>query len=182
MLKPVLVPEPLWGVSLDHLLYPVIQGQREVAEKHSAALGKLRVANSERLGSHALCAICGRNFADQVDEIWEFEDGVATLKGLQPVCRLCREARNFRFYGRGNMYEAIDWMKYLDGIGDEELAQMLGEAYLRWKRLSSITDWTIRVATGATAIDPSDEKDLEKALNELYYLDKNGKKSPSPRR
>ncbi len=167
-IEPIFIPEFLWGVSLADLLslprsYLLDNGMGEYEQAISVLRGKYQ----EKLKDGAKCSVCGINFADQIDEIWEFREGKAILKEIRPVCRLCREARNMKQFGPGSLDEAIDWMTYVNDKTKQDSELAVGKAYLRWKEVNSIQRWEIKIENGSTELSSDDEKKLETALNVL---------------
>ncbi|MDP9442095.1 MAG: hypothetical protein M3P34_07965 [Actinomycetota bacterium] len=135
VLRPELVPSPLWGISLHRLL----------PDKTWRRLRKEIVAEHDDT-----CDYCGAVWETRMvcHEEWHYDDelAVATLTGFAVSCQLCNFALHI---GRAQQFdrsdEAIEQMMNLNAMSREEVRRLIAEAVLEHKARST-KRWSIRIA------------------------------------
>jgi len=139
-LRPKLVPEPLFWVSLSSLaemdprVLELWLGEGEDAPDPRAVLRTVRRFRE--------CEICGSR-AEELDEVWEYEESdgsaVARLVGFRSLCAKCHLATHLGLAQlRRRFGEAFYWVQAVNGLSRTEAARLVDLAVEVWKCLSSI--------------------------------------------
>lgn len=123
------VPEKAWGVNLRSALSPSEwdRARRKVYED----------------AGH-LCEICGgRGPTHPVEchEVWLFDEKAAVqrLERLEALCPLCHSAKHLGMADRlGRGGEALEQLRRVNGLSQDELAEYLRWAWARQERMSGI--------------------------------------------
>ncbi len=139
-LRPRLVPEPLWWISLANLadMDPrVLELWLEEGEEPPDVQSLWR-----SLERSTECEVCGSQ-ARELDEVWEYEEldggAVARLVGFRSLCPRCHLATHLGLAQvRRRFGEAFFWIQAVNGLSRTEAARLVDLAVEAWRCLSSI--------------------------------------------
>ncbi len=152
IIAPRLVPGPLWGHSAYRLL--ATHGREHEWRRLRAIV----------LAEAAYCCAACRHRQRRwmvCDEVWHYDpDGpVATLAALRILCPRCdavchlghtRVARGPQAYDR-----AIRHMARVNRTSTRDVLEMVEREWQRWRELSAIVGWRVRVAADMAARFPA---------------------------
>lgn len=141
-LVPRLVPRPLWGLSAKRLL-----SQSQWRQIRSDVLAKARNT----------CAVCGSSRKTRMvcDEVWSYNQAVATLTGLRILCPDCDAVVHIgqtSLRGFGDV--ARDHMASVNGLTVTGADRIINRHFARWRELSK-QGWEIAVAQDLLATYPA---------------------------
>ncbi|MDK2465177.1 MAG: DUF1917 domain-containing protein [Candidatus Korarchaeota archaeon] len=162
-LRPRLVPEPLWWVSLANLadMDPrVLELWLDEGESPPDVQALWR-----SLERSTECEICGSR-AQELDEVWEYEEldggAVARLVGFRSLCSKCHLATHLGLAQiRRRFEEAFFWIRAVNGLSRTEAARLVDLAAEVWGCLNSIprSRWSVELpALGESEVRPRLER------------------------
>lgn len=172
-LRPRLVPEPLWWISLANLadMDPrVLELWLDDGESPPDVQALWR--SLERATE---CEVCGSE-ARELDEVWEYEEveggAVARLLGFRSLCPRCHLATHLGLAQvRRRFGEASFWIQAVNGLSRTEAARLVDLAVEAWRCLSSIprSRWCFELpALG----DSEDRRRLEGLMTSMARSEK----------
>ena len=141
-LVPRLVPRPLWGLSAKRLLK-----HTQWREMRTDALVKARNT----------CVVCGTSRETRMvcDEVWSYDEGIATLTELRILCPDCDAVVHIgQTSMRGFADVARDYMASVNGLPIAEADEIIDREFARWRELSK-QSWRIAVAPDLLAKCPA---------------------------
>lgn len=132
VLRPWLVPSPLWGINLRSLL-PAEQWDVIRRDAYARAGRRCRV-----------CGGAGDQWPVEADEAWAYDDDrcIQTLKGVIALCPRCHEVRHWgktELKGRSDL--AYAQLLYVNKWSPAEADAAIEEAFDLWERRSQKA-WT----------------------------------------
>jgi len=146
MLKPALVPRPLWGRSVYNRL-PRKQWE-SLRRTVLAAAANTCTHCSMQYDSHMVC-----------HEVWAHDDlkHVATLKGFEIVCRDCDSVghlgKSLLIGGKkgdkgtaDRGAQAVAHLMSVNGITKKQANQLIDEAFGKWMERSRHKTWAVEIA------------------------------------
>src|SRR6266571_1799731 len=136
-LRPVLVPEPLWGVSACKLLH------------NDRRWKAIRYAELDRAGYR--CATCRATTPRlYCHEQWHYDDrkAIATLTAFRIACEDCNRVLHMGWANaRGDLPTALAHLTQMNQITDAQAKRMFDRASATWARRSN-KHWRLVVAQG----------------------------------
>lgn len=145
LIAPRLVPRPLWGHSACKLL--AAQGR----EDDWRALRSVTLAEADNT-----CQACGHRQRRWMvcDEDWRYDamEQVASLTALRILCPACDAVCHLGHTAAARGQEASDravrHMARVNGTSIDEALFLIDQEWERWRQLSSIQRWVVRVTPG----------------------------------
>jgi hypothetical protein len=142
MLKPSLVPGPLFGRSVAKQL------RRKQWEAHRRSVLEA-AANT--------CAHCGASYASHMicHEVWDYDDQnhIATLSGFDIVCRDCNSVLHFGFSlvlsarkGMDRDERAVAHLMKVNGLTRKQATKLIDDAFGEWIDRSKHKTWAVQIA------------------------------------
>jgi hypothetical protein len=127
VIRPWLVPSPLWGVNLRALLEKT-QWDRIRRDAYARAGRRCKV-----------CGGKGEKWPVEADEAWDYDDDrcVQTLKGVIALCPLCHQVRHWGSTQlKGQTEATFSHLRRVNGWTEREADKAIEEAFDLWEKRS----------------------------------------------